>query len=779
FSSRNGYDILEKLPLLYFEGEGFHKVRYDFWRAVTNRFIEAFTRPYSERCAALGLKMTGHYLAEDNFAMQTRAIGAAMPHYEYMQVPGVDHLGRNIDNPLTLKQCSSVAHQFGRTRVLSELFGCSGHSMTFEDQKWIADFHLALGITFFCPHLTLYTMKGETKRDFPPTFSYHQPYWQHFRYLNDYLARASYLCSRGKFYAYILLLHSISSAWATFSPTTEDRGSQAMKYSDALLKIQDDLLALHRDFDLGDELILSRHARVEGGELVVNESRYKIVMVPPSLTWSTNTVNLLTRFLDADGKVVFVGEPPSLIDGEPAETRWREILSHSNTISVSISRGSIAEALESMLPRSISVTDDEGNEIEDILIHHRVDGVYHIYFLANKSRVRKYDAVIKFAQMGEVTEWNMTDGSVSPISTIIQGDKIILKATFYPAGSRAFVVHTSKHPTPEGRRPQTELEEKIMELPDGWRFSRLHPNSMVLDTCQYSFGDGKWSEKTPIWKARRECWKASGLEKYAGIQPWVLITKHIKPSKSFEVKIRTTFKSEVVGKRVFLVIERAPMWRLSVNGKTVSTNVKEWQWDKQFGKIDISDYVKIGENSVEISCRYASDIPIEDMYLVGDFGVKKLSDTEYAITEEPEVLRNGDWVEQGYPFYTGTMRYKARFHMEKRPEAGERILIRFPDAKGTLFLISLNNREPALVAWQPLETDITDRVQMGENELTIDVVSSLRNTFGPLHSKFGDPYWVGPKTFVDEANWTDSYQLVPYGLIKGAQIVIRRETPKR
>ncbi len=135
FKKMNGYDIIEKLPLLYFEGVGFRKVRYDFWKTVTQLFVEAFTRPYAKRCARYGLNLSGHYLSEDNLDSQTRAIGAAMPHYEYMQVPGVDHLGRNINDPLTLKQCSSVAHQFGRARILSELFGCSGHSMTFEDQK--------------------------------------------------------------------------------------------------------------------------------------------------------------------------------------------------------------------------------------------------------------------------------------------------------------------------------------------------------------------------------------------------------------------------------------------------------------------------------------------------------------------------------------------------------------------------------------------------------------------------------------------------------------------
>lgn len=718
FLRLNGYDILDRLPLLCFEGEGFRKIRYDFWRTITQRFIECFTIPYSKRCRELGLKMTGHYLLEDTFITQIYAIGAAMPHYEYMQVPGIDHIGRRTENPkvrrfgeeektaLTLKQCSSVAHQFGRSRVLSELFGAGGQSMTFEDQKWIADFHLALGITFFCPHLTLYTMKGEAKRDFPPTFSYHQPYWEHLKILNDYFARASYLCSRGKFHGDILLLHSIGSAWATFSaistlgppfhPPPKDRSVPPWRYNDGLVNLQNVLLALHWGFDYGDETILSRHAHIEGKEFVVNQVRYKVVIVPPSLTWSTRTAGLLERFMDAGGKVLFVGETPSLIDGEPAEERWRRIVTHSGAFQLNDNQEVIDEALDQILPRSISAADQEGNEIDDILVHHRVDGVHHIHFLANKNRTQMYNAVIKFAANGEVTEWDMLDGSVSTVDATTQEGETVMTALFHPAGSHVFVVDTSRPSAVTDALPRKEIKEEIIRLPEEWSFNQMHLNSMVLDTCQYSLGDGKWSEKMPVWKVRREAWREAGTEKYMGLQPWVLTVKNIKPSKSFELQIRTTFKSEVKGRLVNLVVEKASLWTLSVNGRNVPTKAAKWHWDKQFGKIDISDYVRVGENLIKLSCRYNLDIPIEDFYLVGDFGVKKASETEYVLTGKPEVLRNGDWVEQGYPFYAGTMQYKTTFNLEKRPEADVRVLIRLPEAEGNIFLVSVDGERRCL-----------------------------------------------------------------------------------
>ena len=769
FQSNNGYDLLEKLPLLYFDGDGADKVRYDFWRTVTQRFVEAFSMPFGERCEKLNLMMTGHYMAEDNFSSQIHFIGAAMPHYEFMQCPGIDHLGRNIDNPLTLKQCSSAAHQFGRPRILCEIFGVSGHSMTFEDQKWIADFHFALGITFMCQHLTLYTMKGEQKRDYPPTISYHQPYWEHYKLANDYFSRAGYLCSQGQFRADILLLHSIGSAWAMYNPIGDN--AKADKYNNGLTTVLDDLLAVHRDFDLGDEMILAKHASVDGNTLrVAKEGQYHIVVVPPSLTWSRQTFNLLKSFLNSGGPVIFVGETPTLIDGAPAEAEWKELLQHDGVTTVAVDRDALAQALDARIPRDVSVTDAEGNEIADVYVHHRVDGDKHIYFLSSKSRTETYNARIKLAVMGKMTEWHLDSSDVSDVPAEIENGHTIVELVFPPVGSHALVVDTT---TKENTKvlDKGPTEQQIISLDGPWAFERLHPNSLTLDTCQYALGDGDWSKKTPIWKARRAAWNAAGLEAYAGIQPWVLDQKGIKPTTELQLRLRTTFESEIEAKQVFLVLESAPDYTLIVNSKNVSTETDNWHWDKQFSKIDISSAVQKGENVIELSCQYGMGVQVEDVYLIGDFGVRKIAGDKYILTGEPEQLKNGDWGEQGYPFYAGSILYSGTFNCEV--EDGQKVYLRLKNPKGCLFRISVNNAEPTPLWYQPWQVDITDSVRNGENSLNIEVISTLRNTFGPLHHRLGDAIpWVGPGQFVDEANWVDDYQLVPYGLIGGVEVVI-------
>jgi len=66
------------------------------------------------------------------------------------------------------------------------------------------------------------------------------------------------------------------------------------------------LLALHRDYDFGDEMIMEQFGRVEGGRLFVNKASYPIVVLPPMRTLSASTVKLLTDFLDSGGRLAAV-----------------------------------------------------------------------------------------------------------------------------------------------------------------------------------------------------------------------------------------------------------------------------------------------------------------------------------------------------------------------------------------------------------------------------------------------------------------------------------------
>ena len=775
FKEKNGYDLLEKLPYLFYQGNETVKVRHDFWKTVTRRFIEAWTIPLASGCEKVGLQLTGHYLSEDTLPNQVRVIGAAMPHYEYMHVPGIDHLGRNIANPLTLKQLSSAGRQFGRKRLMCEIFGCSGHTMTFEDQKWISDFHFVLGITFLVPHLTLYSMTGERKRDYPPTLSYHQPYWPQYRLINDYLSRCALMMSQGEPAVGILVLHSVPSAWATYEINLEGedwykKNVEGSRYSTELASVLDHLVSGHRDFDFGDEFVMERHAEVTGRLLKIGKMKYGLVIVPPSLTWSSNTVGIIKRFLSAGGKVIFVGQIPSMVDAKPS-TEFIEMLADPNVCSVLNERNALLEAIDSFMERDVSVQDEEGHEIPDIYCQHRIRGSQHIVFLCSKNRDLAIPSNVSIKAKGPVSEWDAATGEVLPVESTNANGWTRIQTVFPPSGSHIFIIGGPK-PKKSAKKAKAKSVEQVIGLHDGWAFKRNHLNSLTLDYCTYSIEGGQWQGPLPVWRVRKEAIKAAGLEPYAGFQPWAIIRKGIT-AKPIEVRMKFSFSVEDLPKDLSLVVEKPHHYSLTVNGKTVRTDTNEWHWDKQFGKIDIVNSIQKGSNELELSCRYDLDAEIEDVFLVGDFGVKKADPCTMVITREPAKLKDGSWVDQGYPFYSGAIRYQKHFRVPASRNAS--YVLRLVNPIGTVFLVSLNGRSVGPMWKQPWELDITKAVERGDNMLDIEVISSLRNTFGPLHHRGGDKLpGTGPGDFVTEKDWIDQYQFAAYGLLNGAEILIGR-----
>ena len=44
FIEKRGYDPQEKLPYLFFDGEGAEKIRHDYWKTVAQRFEESYMK---------------------------------------------------------------------------------------------------------------------------------------------------------------------------------------------------------------------------------------------------------------------------------------------------------------------------------------------------------------------------------------------------------------------------------------------------------------------------------------------------------------------------------------------------------------------------------------------------------------------------------------------------------------------------------------------------------------------------------------------------------------
>ncbi|HUW57148.1 MAG TPA: glycosyl hydrolase [Planctomycetota bacterium] len=783
FQRRRGYSFLDLAPHFFFDDRWSVKTRHDYWRTVTELFAQNFSRQLGQYCRRSGFALTGHYNAEGRLLSQMTSAGATMPNYVWQDAPGIDILTEQASEFLTAKQCSSVASQFGRKWVLSELYGCTGWEFTFEGIKWVGDWQYALGVTLRCPHLTLYTLRGCAKRDYPPSFNYNNTWWKYNQVHEDYFARLGVCLTEGKPVRDVLLLHPIASAWASYDG---DRGDAVNLWNKRFETVMRTLLGRHRDFDLGDEMILEDYGSVKAGRLRVKDVDYPVVVVPPMLTMSSATVNLLEDFLDAGGRMVAVRPLPDRVDSLPTELI--EVLWRHKNAQVVESAASLGAALDAISPSAVQVRTLDGQELEPVLVQLRRAGKKRILFACSTDRDGSHQAEVVLPETGAVEEWDPLTGEVSPVDAVSDGERMYWRTTFAPAGSRLFVVDTAKKLKAQavndsmvriGYRdlwlgpPAAEIGPgfhcfETHLLGPAWTFERTDPNVLTLDRCRYRLKGSKLSKVLPVWVAQRDVREKLGLRPVwdnGAEQRWTWV-KSPKDVGRAPTEYHFTFTvDDVPARPVHLVLEGSEHFRIRLNGKNVPTRKTGWYLDRAMHKVRLPK-LKRGENRLVLACNTVETMQVEDCYLIGDFGVDA---STRAIAAEPETLHAGDWAMQGYTHYAGGIIYKASVTVSKKPKKALLWLRRF---SATVVAARVNGKEAGFIPWRSADgLDVAKHLKPGRNRIEIEVMGSPRNMLGPLHYALGKPPWTGCGQFrTTGSEYTPDYVLWPWGLMEQVRI---------
>ena len=750
FAQQNGYDLLDHLPALVYDTPESPAIRYDYWRTVIRRFLESWGKPIYDWCEAHNLAFTGHYMAEDTLLSQISWIGAAMPCYEYMQIPGIDKLERHIDQPITAKQVDSVACQLGRKRVLCEAYGCAGQDLNFVQRKWIGDHLYVLGVNLLNPHLSLYSMRGARKRDCPANLFYQQPWWPENRLLDDYFARLSYALSQGQRVVDVLVIHPIASAWTVYSPIATHR---VRELDQQLRGLNDDLLALHRDYHFGDEMLMERYARIsestkgeDGPVLRVGEMSYRVVIVPPGVTLARHTVELLNRFAAAGGSVIAIEPTPTLIDGRPAAA----VLPAATAI-IPAEREALRTALDKALPPAVVIADAPG-----VLYHHRRLEDGDLFFLANTDLEEEVVTRVRLPGCGRLERWDALNGRVEPLAGQMADGVTEVVLTFPPAGSHLLLLRAAGKGVAATQAPAPLSVVARYRLADEWQFERRDPNALTLDYCRYWLGEDDWSEPGPVWKAHQ------AVRDLGGVGAPFALRFH------FDV-------AELPRGPLTLVVEKPEQFRITVNGQAVQPGEGYWR-DIGFRCVDITGAARAGRNQIVLESVFRTGMELESLYLIGDFAVtagyigqagRRHGQTfnyfrgPFTLVAEPQSLTGGDLARQGYPFFAGRILLRQTVTLA---DVGGRSFLEFDDPHAIVLKVRVNGHQAEPLILPPYRVEVTGALRAGANEVEIEMVSSLRNLLGPHHLRGGDPDGVGPESFANEALWTDDYTLVPFGL---------------
>ncbi len=779
FEKRYGYSARAILPEIYYNREGrkIWPVKHDIVDLCDALFIERFAAPVNEWCEKNGIIFTGHVLHEDSLTNQTVPEGSLMRFYEHMGYPGIDILSAGNRCYWAAKQLESSARQLGKKWLLSELYGCTGWQFNFKGHKAVGDWQALYGINLRCPHLSWYTMEGESKRDYPASILHQATYYKDYDAVETYFARFGYVMQQGAPLCDVLVINPIESVfsrvhigWAHWiSPVDSD----VHKLEDHYRRLFHMLQGHHIDFDYGDEEMLGRLASVtvENGSAMirVGGASYRSVVVSGAETLRSSTVRLLKKFVDNGGNLVFAGDLPEYVDAKPS---GRVASLAAKSVSVPFDGACLSAALRPSIGTDVRITRN-GKPENRALVQARYDAANGNVYVAilnsdmntaiSGLKLRIKDSKGILPGRVHVQEWDLRDAGRYGVRHTKAGGEYLVSFDLLPGGEKIFVVTPDGEKLPE--RPAEGNTVYVKTFAGNMSYTCDEPNVLVLDRTEFRFGKGKWQKPLEVLKADRAVRDIIGIEHRGGnmLQPWYAKLNYTE--KYGEVRLRFRFDVEKIpAGDTFIAAERPGNWKIQLNGVKLVHRDSDGFWiDNCLRKLMIpAGTIREGENVLEMSTDFMRTTNIEAVYLVGDFGVRT-GPEKCVVTDRPEKIGYGNLCEYNMPFYTGCLTY----HLGKirKPEKGDRVIIRVPSYSGSLVKVTpvgdINAADKIVLGWDPYEADVTEWVNEGRN-IDVTLVPSRKNLFGPLHQLPADPGATGPDSFcTDGPGWSDDYALIP------------------
>jgi hypothetical protein len=359
----------------------------------------------------------------------------------------------------------------------------------------------------------------------------------------------------------------------------------------------------------------------------------------------------------------------------------------------------------------------------------------------------------------------LQSGETFPIYYEKKGDTLNFSVHLPPAGSCLVFVHRKKIVAPAEKR--MELQKKIIESEES-TIERLHPNVLNIDYLSLKLmgvDEGHMYYAT----ASDLIYKRFGYE--TG-NPWKYVqyktvfldkNKDHKEGDRFEVSYTFNIAPDVDKTNMTLVVERAPLYDISLNGKTVRSGEETWL-DPDFNRIDIADHIRSGRNTVKLSVNHFDNrCEIAPIYILGNFSLKSAKSGWDIIPVND--MKIGSWKEQGLPFYSESVKYTKHIVIDK----SENCEIELLKWNGTVAEVLLNGKSAGVIQSQPYTKKIA--LAAGKNEVSVVVYGSLKNAFGPHHvTARGFMRPPAFRTGKDKMPKGTDYDLLDYGLMKDFRV---------
>ncbi len=789
FLMRWGYDLRINLPSLVYEIGDWKKIRHDYYTTILEMFIDRWAKPYSKYCEENHLAWTGHYW-EHGWPVPTDGSDESS-FYLYHQQPAVDMLGNTytpgglggqFGNTRALRELHSAANQAGHNRTLSETYGGAGWEINFANFKRLVDWEVVLGVNFVNQHLSYFTIKGVRKFDYPPSFSYHEPWWENYKPMGDYIGRISMAMSSGEQINKTLVLQPNTTAWSYFSrivknPTIDTIQKDFKKF---IYQLERD----HFEYDLGSELVLRTIGSVKNGKLAVGNRSYGLVVLPSTLeNLDKGTYKLLKEYLLQGGRILSFTTNIPRVDGLEGKmvtelmTAFPKQWTYAKSTEDETSKAAFTDP-------DFEIT--ESLPLQGELYHQRRilrDG--ELLFFVNTDTARTVTATVTGSGKSLV-KVDLTTGNCSLVPVKSDNGQITFDLQLEPIGSALYfltktntsamaVASVSSAPS-EASGNAVPIESLVTEKMET-SVKQEADNVLVIDFVDLK-GKKLDLKETYFMKAMHALFDSSGFKMG---NPWqhkiqyrqdYMALDTFKTGSGFEVSyhfnVAATANLQSLA-TTDVVIERPELWDLFLNGVKLSRSDK-WWIDREFYRFPVGDHLQKGENTLTLKAgKMSIHAEIMPAYLVGKFKLNPLKQGFEVTNGTLNTL--GSWKNQGFPFYAQKVLYTQKYLTLKQ---GKFYKIQLNKWNGTMAVVYLNGVKSGLITKPPYEMELPANLQSGENMIGVEVIGSLKNTFGFFYKSSAGRWIIGPGDWdVAPASLPspDQYYLLDYGLFEPFSVI--------
>jgi hypothetical protein len=766
-----GQSLKGRLPELFFQYKGarLSSLKWQYMELLQRLFIKNWAQPCADWCEANDLLLTGHVLHEDTLAAQAVPVGSLFRYYETMSYPGIDVLSQRCESFWIAKQVVSSTRQLGKHFALSEMYGGTGWDMGFDGHKRIGDWQAFQGINLRCPHLSWYSMAGESKRDYPASVLHQSAWYSEYKYVEDYFSRINCVLQQGDPDCDVLVVHPGESLWAQFhlgwAKWLGSDSAQIDVLEERFTTLYHWIVGAQIDFDYGDEEQMLRLGAIEVIDDEVffrlGQMRYRSIVLGGMDTLRGTTLKLLQDFSAAGGSVVFAGPCPEYLDAEPSAAP----LEFAQQIgSYDWSQSAIVGSLRGVTEQLLKLNDGQG--VAGVLSHvRRLENGNVCVALVNTREEAINHVAVQLSAVGQVERLNCRDGSVAKIPTRSSGEGLLWNLDFAPLEEHVFRINVNSLTEGSALDETKTPYEQSARLEGPFAFELSEPNVLMMDRPRFKCGDGEWQAAEEVLRVDNRIRELLDWPLRTGtmVQAWC---SDEAPVAGPDLELEFSFDIEVIPPALELVLEQPDRWEIAINGQSITNPEAPESWmDIALKRLPLAvESLQVGCNTLSLRTKLRSDTDLEAVYLLGDFGVTQRGDG-FTMGTLPEQLVLGDLVDQGLVFYSGAVSYLTQL---PQIDEGHAFVCELSEFAAACVSIRESTHE-AIVAFPPYRADFM--ASAANPTLRIDVTLTRQNLFGPFHRLPKESVITAPSSFrTVGAEYTEGYEFFPSGLLEAPVI---------